>query len=94
MAKKKKAGKKGFPSKQCPKCNKTLHAAKRACSCGFEFPAKKKKRKRRAKKAAPASKSVSMSQKLAESIRVVEKAGGIDSAKQMLSAVKELEKLS
>lgn len=93
MAKKKKS----FPSKKCPKCNKTLHAAKRKCSkCGYEFPAKKKKRKKRSKKAAR-SVSVSasdgvLSQKLAESIRVVEKAGGLVEAKKVLSAVKLLEK--
>ncbi len=94
MAKKKKASKKAFPSKVCPKCNKKLHAAKRACKCGFEFPARKKK-KRAKKSTRTVSVSAAdgvLSQKLAESIRVVEKAGGIKSAKQMLAAVKELEK--
>ena len=96
MAKKKKAAKKGFPTKKCPKCNKTLHAAKRACKCGHEFPARKKKRKKRAKRTAAAvSISASdgvLSRKLAESIRVVEKAGGLKAAKQVLAAVKVLEK--
>ena len=93
MAKKKK----GFPTKPCPKCNKKLHAAKRKCSkCGYEFPARKKKRKRRSKKSAR-SISVSaadgaLSQKLAESIRVVEKAGGVEAAKKVLAAVRVLEK--
>lgn len=92
MAKKKKS----FPTKRCPKCNKKLHAAKRSCKCGFEFPAKKKKRKKRAKRAAR-SVSVSagsgtMSQKLAESIKVVEKAGGLVGARKVLAAVKVLEK--
>ena len=96
MAKKKKAAKKGFPTKKCPKCNKKLHAAKRACKCGYEFPARKKKKRKRAKKAARAV-SVSaadgvLSRKLAESIRVVEKAGGLEGAKQVLAAVKLLEK--
>ena len=92
MAKKKKS----FPQKSCPKCNKKLHAAKRACECGYESPAKKKKRKKRAKKSARVA-TVSaggreLSQKLAESIKVVEKAGGLENAKQVLAAVKELEK--
>lgn len=97
MAKHKKAAKKGFPSKVCPKCNKKLHAAKRKCSkCGYDFPARKKKKKKRAQKAARTV-SVSaadgaLSQKLAESIRVVEKAGGLEGAKQVLAAVKLLEK--
>jgi hypothetical protein len=34
-----------------------------------------------------------LSQKLAESIKIVEKAGGIDQAKQVLAAVKDLENL-
>ena len=93
MAKKKKS----FPTKPCPKCNKKLHAAKQKCSkCGYEFPARKKKRKKRAKRAAR-SVSVSaadgaLSKKLAESIRVVEKAGGLVEARKVLAAVKVLEK--
>ena len=82
---KKKATKRAAPTKNCPKCNKVLHAAKAVCDCGFKFPAKKKKK--RAKIAA------TLSQKLAESIKIVEKAGGIDQAKQVLAAVKDLENL-
>ena len=94
--KKKKAAKKGAPTKSCPKCNKTMHAATRKCKCGFEFPARKKKKKKRAKKVA-ATASISrgdgaLSQRLAESIRVVEKAGGLAEAKKVLVAVKMLEK--
>ena len=43
---KKKAVKRGAPSKVCPKCSKTLHAAKVACDCGYKFPAKKKLKKK------------------------------------------------
>jgi hypothetical protein len=94
--KKKKAATKGAPSKSCPKCNKTMHAATRKCKCGFEFPARKKKTKERAKKVAAAA-SISggdgaLSKRLAESIRVVEKAGGLAEAKKVLAAVKMLEK--
>jgi len=97
-AKKKKAApkKKGAPAKSCPKCNKTMHAAIRKCKCGFEFPARKKKKKKRAKKAAAAAPisrgDGDLSKKLAESIRVVEKAGGLAEAKKVLAAVKMLEK--
>ncbi len=88
---KKKAAKRGAPSKNCPKCNKALHAAKVTCDCGYKFPAKKKKR---AKKAVAAiSSGGALSQKLADSIKIVEKAGGIDQAKQVLAAVKDLENL-
>ena len=87
---KEKAVKPGAPSKNCPKCNKVLHAAKVACDCGYKFPAKKKKR---AKIAATSSGEGALSQKLAESIKIVEKAGGIDQAKQVLAAVKDLENL-
>ncbi len=94
--KKKKAAKKSAPSKSCPKCSKTMHAATRKCKCGFEFPARKKRRKKRAKKIAAAA-SISrgdgaLSTRLAESIRVVEKAGGLAEAKKVLVAVKMLEK--
>ena len=94
--KKKKAAKKGAPTKSCPKCNKTMHAAIRKCKCGFDFPVRKKKKKKRAKKVAAAA-SISrgdgvLSTKLAESIRVVEKAGGLAEAKKVLAAVKMLEK--
>ncbi len=88
---KKKAIKRGMPSKNCPKCNKVLHAAKVACVCGYKFPAKKKKK--RAKIAATSSGGGTLSKKLAESIRIVEKAGGIEQAKQVLAAVKDLENL-
>ncbi len=90
-ARKKKAGKRGAPSKNCPKCNKALHAAKAVCDCGFKFPAKKKKKP--AKIAATSSGKGTLSQRLAESIKIVEKAGGIDQAKQVLAAVKDLENL-
>ena len=96
--KKKKAApkKKGAPVKSCPKCNKTMHAATRQCKCGYEFPSRKKKKKKRAKKVTAAA-SISpgdgaLSKRLAESIRVVEKAGGLDEAKKVLAAVKMLEK--
>ena len=61
-------------------------------------PKKKSKKKRRAKKAVRSVVSVStgdvaLSQKLADSIKIVEKAGGLKQAQQMLAAVKELEKL-
>ena len=94
-ARKKKAAKRGAPTKNCPKFNNTLHAAKGTCDCGYKFPAKKKKRAKTATRAVAAISSGegALSQKLAESIRVVEKAGGLDPAKQMLSAVKELEKI-
>ena len=88
---KKKATKRAAPTKNCPKCNKALHAAKAVCDCGFKFPAKKKKKP--AKIAATGSGEGTLSQKLAESIRIVEKAGGIDQAKQVLAAVKDLENL-
>ena len=87
----KKKAKRGAPSKSCPKCNKELHAAKVTCECGYKFPAKKKKKP--AKRAATSSGEGTLSQKLAESIRIVEKAGGIDQAKQVLAAVKDLENL-
>ncbi len=86
---KKKAVKRGAPSKNCPKCNKVLHAAKVACDCGYKFAAKKKP----AKSAATSSGEGALSQKLAESINIIEKAGGIDQAKQVLAAVKDLENL-
>ncbi len=89
---KKKAAKRTAPSKNCPKCNKTMHAAKTTCDCGYKFPAKKKKKKR-AKIAAISSGEGALSQKLAESINIIEKAGGIDQAKQVLAAVKDLENL-
>jgi hypothetical protein len=97
VAKKKAAPKKkGAPTKSCPKCNKSMHAATRKCKCGFEFLARKKKTKKRAKKVAAAT-SIShgdgtLSERLAESIRVIEKAGGLDEAKKVLVAVKMLEK--
>ena len=95
MAKKtvktKKSTKRAMPTKNCPKCNKALHAAKAVCDCGFKFPAKKKKK--RVKIAATRSGEGTLSQKLAESIKIVEKAGGIDQAKQVLGAVKDLENL-
>ena len=90
-APKKKAAKRAAPTKNCPKCNKALHAAKAVCDCGFKFPAKKKKKP--AKTAATSSGEGTLSQKLAESIKIVEKAGGIDQAKQVLAAVKDLENL-
>ncbi len=94
-APKKKAAKRGAPSKNCPKCNKSLHAAKVACDCGYKFPSRKKKRAKKAARsvAAISSGEGALSQKLAESIKIVEKAGGLDQAKQMLAAVKELESL-
>ena len=91
--------KRSAPTKTCPNCNKALHAAKAACDCGYKFPAKKKsKNVKLAKKAARSVASVktgdmALSQKLAESIKIVEKAGGLKQAQQMLTAVKELEKL-
>ena len=88
-APKKTATKRAAPTKTCPKCSKALHAAKAVCDCGFKFPAKKK----RAKIAATSSGEGTLSQKLAESIKIVEKAGGIDQAKQVLAAVKDLENL-
>ena len=87
----KKKAKRGAPSKSCPKCNKELHAAKVTCECGYKFPAKKKKKP--AKTAATSSGEGTLSQKLADSIEIVEKAGGIDQAKQVLAAVKDLENL-
>jgi len=96
-----KPAKRGAPTKSCPKCKKTLHAAKSKCDCGYAFPPKKKKRKkkRRAKVTATSVASVrrsnsALSDKLAESIRVVEKAGGLESAKKTLATLKELEKLN
>ncbi len=90
-APKKKATKRAAPTKSCPKCNKKLHAAKAVCDCGFKFPPKKKKKP--AKIAATSSREGTLSQKLAESIKIVEKAGGIDQAKQVLAAVRDLENL-
>lgn len=92
----KKKAKRGPPTKTCPKCNKQLHAAKGTCDCGFKFPAKKKKK--RVKKSARGAATMSsgegvLSRRLQESIRIVEKAGGLDQAKETLAAVKELEKL-
>ncbi len=91
---KEKAAKRGAPSKNCPKCNKSLHAAKMTCDCGYKFPTRKKKRAKRTARsiAAIRSREGALSQELAESIKIVEKAGGLDQAKQMLAAVKELEK--
>jgi hypothetical protein len=91
----KKKAKRGAPSKNCPKCNKELHAAKATCDCGYKFPAKKKKRVKKAARSAATSSAGEgvLSRRLAESIRIVEKAGGIDRAKETLAAVKELEKL-
>lgn len=93
----KKKAKRGAPTKTCPKCSKELHAAKVTCDCGHKFPVKKKKKKG-VKKAARSTAAVSagegvLSRRLAESIRIVEKAGGLDRAKETLAAVKELEKL-
>jgi len=88
---KKKAAKRKAPSKICPKCKKTLHAAKVTCECGYKFPVKKKKKP--VKIAAISSGERALSQKLEESIKIVEKAGGIDQAKQILAAVKDLENL-
>ena len=99
MATRKKAAKRSAPTKTCTDCNKVQHAAKAACDCGYKFPPKKKrKKKRRVKKALLSVASVStrdvvLSQKLADSIKIVEKAGGLKQAQQMLAAVKELEKL-
>jgi len=99
MATRKKGAKRSAPTKTCPDCNKVQHAAKAACDCGYRFPAKKKsKKKRRAKQAvrsvaSASTRDVALSQKLADSIRIVEKAGGLKQAQQMLAAVKELEKL-
>ncbi len=90
-APKKQAAKRKAPSKNCPKCNKSLHAAKATCDCGYKFPAKKKKKP--AKIAATSSGKGMLSQRLAESIKIVEKAGGIDQARQVLAAVKDLENL-
>ena len=90
-APKKQAIKRAAPTKNCPKCNKALHVAKAVCNCGYKFPAKKKKKP--AKIAATSSREGTLSKKLAESIRIVEKAGGIDQAKQVLAAVKDLENL-
>ena len=87
----KKAAKRKAPTKNCPKCNKTVHAAKAVCDCGYKFPTKKKKKP--AKSAAISPGEGTLSQKLAESIKIVEKAGGIDQAKQVLAAVKDLENL-
>ena len=98
MTTRKTGAKRSAPTKTCPDCNKVQHAAKAACDCGYKFSAKKKsKKKRRAKKALRSAASVStrdvaLSQKLADSIRIVEKAGGLKQAQQMLAAVKELEK--
>lgn len=94
-APKKEAAKRGPPSKNCPKCNTALPAAKRVCDCGYKFVAKKKKGAKKGARsvAATSSGNVSLSQKLAESIKIVEKAGGIDQAKQVLAAVKDLENL-
>ena len=39
---KKKAAKRGAPSKACPKCEKQLHARTGKCDCGYEFPKKEK----------------------------------------------------
>jgi hypothetical protein len=91
----KKKAKRGAPTKTCPKCNKQLHAAKGACDCGYKFPAKKKKRvKKAARRAATVSAGEGvLSGRLAESIKIVEKAGGLKRAKETLAAVKELEKL-
>jgi hypothetical protein len=89
---KKKAVKRGMPSKNCPKCNKTMHVAKVACECGYKFPVKKKKKP--VKITVTSSGEGTLSRKLEESIRIVEKAGGIDQAKQVLAAVKDLENLN
>ena len=94
----KKKAKRGAPTKSCPDCKKEVHAAKGTCDCGYKFPAKKKKKKKRAKRAASSTPAVSaatgaLSRRLAESIKIVEKAGGLEQAKKTLSAVKELEKL-
>ena len=93
---KKKAAKRSAPSKNCPKCHKKQHAAKAACDCGYKFPPKKKKRAKKAARSAAAIRSGegALSQKLADSIKIVETAGGLDQAKQTLAAVKELEKFS
>lgn len=64
---------------------------KAVCDCGFKFPAKKKRKA--AKSAARRSAEGSSSQKLAESIKIVEKAGGLDEANQVLAAVRDLENL-
>ena len=99
MATRTKAAKRSAPTKTCPDCSKVVHAAKAACDCGYRFPAKKKsKKKRRVKKAlrsvaSASTRDAALSQKLADSIRIVEKAGGLKQAQQMLAAVKELEKL-
>jgi hypothetical protein len=89
---KKKSVKRGMPSKNCPKCNKTMHAAKVTCECGYKFPVKKKKKP--VKITVTSSGEGTLSRKLEESIRIVEKAGGIDQAKQVLAAVKDLENLN
>lgn len=93
-ARTRKTAKGGAPTKSCPKCSKTMHAATGACECGYKFPIKR--RKNRVKKAARSLRAVTdgaLSQKLAESIKVVEKASGLEQAKKMLAAVKELESL-
>jgi hypothetical protein len=90
----KKKAKRGPPTKHCPKCNKELHAAKAACDCGYKFPAKKKRVKKAARSAGTVSSGEGvLSRRLEDSIRIVEKAGGLDRAKETLAAVKELEKL-
>ena len=72
-----------------------MHAAKGTCDCGYKFPAKKKKRVKKAVRRATTISSGEgvLSRRLAESIKIVEKAGGLDQAKETLAAVKELEKL-
>jgi hypothetical protein len=93
-ATKKIVAKRSAPTKTCPDCNKAVHAAKAACDCGYKFPAKKKSKKKAARSVASISTGdVALSQKLADSIKIVEKAGGLKQAQQMLAAVKELEKL-
>ena len=90
-----KKAKRGAPMKTCPKCSKKLHAAKGTCDCGYKFPAKMKKPVKTKTKRSVAHRSAGgvLSQRLEESIRIVETAGGLEGAKQTLAAVRELEDL-
>ena len=79
-------------------CSSRKHTVK---STTKKQPAKKevvvvpaKKKKKPAKIIAISSGGRALSQRLEESIKIIEKAGGIDQAKQVLAAVKDLENLN
>lgn len=81
--------KRSGPVKQCPKCNKMVPAALRACKCGNIFAAKKRKAKlakRTASKAAQTNGKGSVRMDALISAKTfVASCGGLEAAKDALA---------